>query len=365
MSEVELPKLAPPGSKGKTTPKATTPTTTTQTGSLIDLGSASTTADNPFAEAGDAGIGGGDVDNPFAGMSSTSVGTPTSAADATELELMDFGVSGPDPLGSLGGGGGVGGGGGGGSNPFDSSDDEGNAQVRLLMEEDDVVSSPSGGGGGGGGVRERTGNGTEYAPYQIKYYAPYFDVSTWAVLKRMSLVFFPVKRVEADGDLYGAFWIPATLVFVMAVTTNVASYLAANAAGNESEWTYDFHKIVMALALVFGYVGVFPLLVGGVANWYDIPLSFVHTFSLYGYSLVPLIPTSMACILPSEPLRWLLVSIAFLISSAFLLRNIYPPFTSVPFAPIPVLIAIVVAHATLCLVLKLYFFEYSGSAQLS
>lgn len=61
----------------------------------------------------------------------------------------------------------------------------------------------------------------------------YFDVDTREVGDRLLYALSPVGRqnsfrdvVAGNPDLYGPFWICATLIFTIAVTSNLSSYLS-------------------------------------------------------------------------------------------------------------------------------------------
>jgi protein YIPF1/2 len=63
------------------------------------------------------------------------------------------------------------------------------------------------------------------------YDVQYFNVDTQDVVARLRAAcvpFGPVKFTETTGanpDIYGPFWLCATLVFVIGVTSNMASWL--------------------------------------------------------------------------------------------------------------------------------------------
>ncbi|KAJ7316409.1 hypothetical protein JRQ81_002571 [Phrynocephalus forsythii] len=68
--------------------------------------------------------------------------------------------------------------------------------------------------------------------WTFEYYQAFFDVDTYQVLDRIkgSILPVPVKnliwhRLRNNPDLYGPFWICATLVFILAISGNLSNFL--------------------------------------------------------------------------------------------------------------------------------------------
>lgn len=66
----------------------------------------------------------------------------------------------------------------------------------------------------------------------LAYFRPYFDVDTVDVRQRVLYGMMPIGRASSfrdtlsgNPDLYGPFWLSASLVFAIAATSNVSSYL--------------------------------------------------------------------------------------------------------------------------------------------
>ncbi|KNC49491.1 Yip1 domain family protein [Thecamonas trahens ATCC 50062] len=190
----------------------------------------------------------------------------------------------------------------------------------------------------------------------IKYYARYFDVSSVEFARRLGLAFLPIAPHPPLGDLYATMWIPATLIFTIAVTSNFAAYVAAQSSG--ASWSYNFHHMLLALSVISGYVGLAPTVLAGLAYWYDVPLAPSSAYSLYGYASAPLVPAAMACIIPHEIIRWSAVGLAFLVSAGFLVRNLVPLISRAVASPWWVVGLVVLAHAGVMVVVKMLFFEY-------
>ena len=106
----------------------------------------------------------------------------------------------------------------------------------------------------GSAIQPTAGFETELVPvagsfWSIKYYQPLFDVDTLQVLNRIKGSLLPRPKgaffelVAANPDLYGPFWISTTLIFAMAMTGNLASYVAFVPTASQPKWTYNFNQV--------------------------------------------------------------------------------------------------------------------------
>ena len=188
-------------------------------------------------------------------------------------------------------------------------------------------------GGGGGGPtgfesepQAAAGSGSFWS---ISYYQPLFDVDTLQVLSRVKGALLPRPKgaffelITANPDLYGPFWISTTLVFAMAMTGNLASYVNFVETPGRKEWTYDFSLLTLAGSVVYLYVTLLPMLFWMLLRYWEASKKLVDVLCIYGYTLVIFIPISILCVVPSNILRWLLVLIGGLVSAVFLLSNFH------------------------------------------
>lgn len=129
--------------------------------------------------------------------------------------------------------------------------------------------------------------------------------------------FSPVKFTEVTGtnpDIYGPFWLCATLVFVIGVTSNMASWLntgedqvrsPSSLAFNGqtsvdsptvqmSVWHYDFSLMTFAGFLVYGYVSVVPVVIWSALRYHGVSTSVAQLLCLYGYAQVVYIPAAVS-----------------------------------------------------------------------
>lgn len=68
----------------------------------------------------------------------------------------------------------------------------------------------------------------------VRFYQPYFDIDTADVVSRIMNALFYCKREENflsrmkdKPDAYGPFWIATTLIFTVAVTSHINSWLSS------------------------------------------------------------------------------------------------------------------------------------------
>jgi len=190
----------------------------------------------------------------------------------------------------------------------------------------------------------------------ITKYQSYFDVDTSDVTSRIvgSVRFFNEQNAfwdkvlavkgnddgaqMADGgnnadaapkgpDAYGPFWIANTLIFFVAVTSNISNHFHQQ-EGFEEDFEYDIYLLIHAVWILYIFSFGVPLvlytafycLFSSSAN-YSVP-SFMELFCLYGYSLVPFVVASILCgVLPFSWIQWIVILIATAFSLVFVLRN--------------------------------------------
>uniref|UniRef100_A0A671P8C3 Protein YIPF n=1 Tax=Sinocyclocheilus anshuiensis TaxID=1608454 RepID=A0A671P8C3_9TELE len=95
------------------------------------------------------------------------------------------------------------------------------------------------------------------APFwTFEYYQTLFDVDSHQVKNRIvgSMLPWPGKNfaevyLRSKPDLYGPFWICATLIFAIAISGNISSFLV-NYGQPKYKYVPDFRKITMAATIV-------------------------------------------------------------------------------------------------------------------
>uniref|UniRef100_A0A8D0TF49 Protein YIPF n=1 Tax=Sus scrofa TaxID=9823 RepID=A0A8D0TF49_PIG len=135
------------------------------------------------------------------------------------------------------------------------------------------------------------------------YYQTFFDVDTSQVLDRIKGSLLPRPghnfvrhHLRNRPDLYGPFWICATLAFVLAVTGNLTLVLAQK-RDPSIHYSPQFHKVTVAGITIYCYAWLVPLALWGFLQWRKGvrermgPYTFLETVCVYGYSLFVFIPT--------------------------------------------------------------------------
>ncbi|KAL4702135.1 hypothetical protein ACJJTC_019411 [Scirpophaga incertulas] len=174
--------------------------------------------------------------------------------------------------------------------------------------------------------------------WTIQYYQKYFDVKTSEVVERIISSVLPQKvsrnyfdeRIKGKPDLYGPVWISVTLIFTIAVSGNIASYLQNT--NNAVEWRYNFHIVSIAATAILCYVWLVPLALWAALKWTIAPdgqneietqasssPTMMSLFCLYGYSLSIYIPVAILWTIQVSWLQWMFVLMAAFVSGAVLI----------------------------------------------
>ncbi|XP_041091655.1 protein YIPF2 [Polyodon spathula] len=206
--------------------------------------------------------------------------------------------------------------------------------------------------------------------WSFDYYQSFFNIDTLQVLDRIkgSLLPLPGKNfvkhhLRNNPDLYGPFWICATLVFTVAISGNLSTFLL-QMGDPKYHYRPQFHKVSVAGVSVFSYAWLVPLALWGFLQWRSssnpsvTSYSFLETVCVYGYSLFIYIPTSILWIIPVDWLRWLLILLAMALSGSVLVLTFWPVIRDdTKPSSIATVTAILLLHALLAVGCKTYFFQ--------
>uniref|UniRef100_W5M5M0 Protein YIPF n=1 Tax=Lepisosteus oculatus TaxID=7918 RepID=W5M5M0_LEPOC len=155
------------------------------------------------------------------------------------------------------------------------------------------------------------------APFwTFEYYQTFFDVDTDQVLNRIkgSVLPLPGKNfvrlyIRSNPDLYGPFWICATLVFAIAISGNISSFLVRHGDPHH-HYVPEFRKVTIAATAIYSYAWLVPLGLWGFLMWRNskvmsiVSYSFLEIVCVYGYSLFIYIPAAVLWVIPNETVRW-------------------------------------------------------------
>lgn len=206
--------------------------------------------------------------------------------------------------------------------------------------------------------------------WTFEYYQSFFNVDTAQVLDRVKGSMMPLPgrnfvkhHIKSNPDLYGPFWICVTLVFSVAISGNLSTFLSRL---GDSSYHYrpQFHRVTIAAVVIFMYAWLVPIALWGFLTWRQGTerqmggYTFLETVCVYGYSLFIYIPTSVLWIIPFEWLRWALILIAIVISGSVLVLTFWPVVRDdTRVTAVATVATIVVLHTLLAIGCKMYFFQ--------
>ncbi|XP_029071507.1 protein YIPF2 isoform X4 [Monodon monoceros] len=233
--------------------------------------------------------------------------------------------------------------------------------------------------------------------WTFSYYQSFFDVDTSQVLDRIKGSLLPRPghnfvrhHLRNRPDLYGPFWICATLAFVLAVTGNLTLVLAQR-RDPSIHYSPQFHKgkrsgqglvpggggsamaqgrlpalpaVTVAGTAIYCYAWLVPLALWGFLQWRKGvrermgPYTFLETVCVYGYSLFVFLPTVVLWLIPVPWLQWLSGALALALSAAGLVFTLWPVVREdTRLAAVLLLSVVVLLHALLATGCKFYFFQ--------
>lgn len=216
------------------------------------------------------------------------------------------------------------------------------------------------------------------ACFRLDSYFQYFNVDTVDIQQRVKtsvLQFWEpdvfrtacgLDDASAKGpDLYGPLWISMTLVFLIAVTSNLSAYWhhqqrhkADEVATFDADITLLLHAGYVVFGFVFGVSSVFWMLTTCMA----LPgIPWGLWVCCYGYSQVPILLATLVLWVPLALLEWCVLAVACVASCLLVVRNLSTPLLSQDAAnqakAAPLVLAMLACHFIYFLVLKIRFYE--------
>lgn len=206
------------------------------------------------------------------------------------------------------------------------------------------------------------------ACFMPSFYKTMFDVDTNDVVLRMKEAASPLSPrsffhfIGTKPDFYGPTWIPATLVFIIAAASNFSSYLSFVPTVLTQTWHYDFKLVTFALFCVYGFSIGTPVITWVIANYLGtnvlVPTQLI---CIYGYAVTWFVPAALLCTIPSSAAQWVFVSLAMVLSSLFIIRNVFPAVKDQlqPQSTRTLLVSCAAGQIAFGVVLKMYFFTWN------
>ncbi|XP_020843475.1 protein YIPF1 [Phascolarctos cinereus] len=206
--------------------------------------------------------------------------------------------------------------------------------------------------------------------WTFEYYQTFFDVDTYQVFDRIKGSVLPVPGrnfvrlyIRSNPDLYGPFWICATLVFAIAISGNLSNFLI-HLGDKTFHYVPEFRKVSIAATAIYAYAWLVPLGLWGFLLWRNsrvmsiVSYSFLEIVCVYGYSLFIYIPTAVLWIIPQKAVRWVLVTVALGLSGSVLVMTFWPAVRDDSRRiAIATIVTIVLLHTLLSVGCLAYFFD--------
>lgn len=141
------------------------------------------------------------------------------------------------------------------------------------------------------------------------------------------------RFIQSRPDFYGPFWISTTLVFLVALFSNLVSYsnyktkmLHKGEPDSLESWQYSVDELNMTASLVTFYITLLPALLWflfwfrGCAKYYTL----TETMCAYGYSLSIFIPLSAILMVQNILFRYVAMILAASASGLVLVMSFLP-----------------------------------------
>lgn len=148
-----------------------------------------------------------------------------------------------------------------------------------------------------------------------------FDVSTAEVVERLKSALLPVKvgDYRTKPDFWGPFWVATTAIIFVSGTGNFGQLLETD------NYVSDYRFVSIAAVMIYGTMIFIPLLMRALlyVKGKDVAeLNWKEVVCVYGYSLSPIIPVSILCCVPLNPIRTLAVLMGLGVSCVFIFRHL-------------------------------------------
>ncbi|PKA56416.1 hypothetical protein AXF42_Ash014919 [Apostasia shenzhenica] len=192
--------------------------------------------------------------------------------------------------------------------------------------------------------------------FNISSYQPYFNIDTDIMFDRLISSVYPMndfyRKVDANPDLYGLVWISTTLVFILAVLGNWATYLMTKP---DVSWNFDVNYVNWAACAIYGYVLAVPVAFYFLLRYFGSNAGLVQLWCIWGYSLFIFIPGALLLVIPVEILRWIIILCVGSASAYFITLNL-KPYTDGHHDRILLVICAAVLQFALAIFIKMFFF---------
>ena len=158
------------------------------------------------------------------------------------------------------------------------------------------------------------------ATSSIEKYKSFCDVDTGTVLLRLKKTLWPFDRrkfLENKADLYGAFWVPTTLIFLLSVSTSLSAFFSGS-----KDYTFNPSAIVTIAGVIYFFIFSVPALLSFIILA-GIEITFTELMSLYGYSYFSFWIAAILSVFNYSWVRWLSFGLSSIWAGLLLTKNFY------------------------------------------
>ena len=154
-----------------------------------------------------------------------------------------------------------------------------------------------------------------------KYFRQFFNVKTSEVMLKLfyglTIVFYKnFKEVGPNKiDMYGPFWIYATMVMSLAISQNIYSFLSRP---EHSKFQYTIEYVPQAFMIVFLFGLMIPIVFNVIIRAFGGSIRYSHAISIYGYSQTINIIALILCCYPNASWQNFFITCGAFHSSIFL-----------------------------------------------
>jgi hypothetical protein len=188
----------------------------------------------------------------------------------------------------------------------------------------------------------------------------YFDIESSDFYKRFLGSLIPFNKGFHDiigdkPDLYGPFWIYATLVLVIAASGSLTRFIEGDSTKNFFEEFIPIACIII-YCIGFGLPIVLTLLMKAFGSS---EIQFSNVICTYGYSYSVYIPAVILCCIDWQPLQWILLGYAAFSSTSLLIVNYFKEVNkySSNGKKYLIIILVLLVQIGMFLIFKFYFFK--------
>lgn len=214
--------------------------------------------------------------------------------------------------------------------------------------------------------------------FSINHYRRYFNLSTNDFFQQVlnSINFLSkAEDIQQVGDLYGAIWITATVIFVLFFANTSSNLLVQWLKGSgDGKYQYNFNLFTGAISLLYGYTFLIPFALYVISVFYFKFTDFftlTKIISIYGYANSVWIPSALLSILRgllanhrllSSILKWVVVLFGGVVSAASISTKVYPVLKNSSLSvgqenlALLLMVLLGLAHAGFIIAIKVLFF---------